>query len=461
MAAIYLYGQKGRLIFPADASTTVLVVDPALAGAIALNFYPGAYTYLSITAGPSYELVKVTGVYGDNLVVERGQSSPAQSFPSGAILAFEVTAAAIEGDITTPPNIAAITGTGQAQVTSSSPNVFTVHVPTPFVVGGQGIEITGTWPNITINVAATDCCGAPEPDEGGGVGVTSLQGQGIVQAYAIGPEGYVKLDAPVFTGSGVTITGSWPNYTFTVASGAGGTVTSVAAAAGGGLVVTGTPAIAPQIGMANTGVAAGTYGGVTINAKGQITAVPGGFNPISAINVTLPLVATPSLGAVALNVNNATFSARGVVTLVDDTDPFDPLNTTDAMTPAAVQKALDTLTESDVTGNSSYTSEADGLYVNTVGGSATAFQLAAGEKAIVIATATVTNNTDPLDAHVWGLAVFNATPLKLKANKSIKQIHQSLIFTMTGPVSVTSLAIVTTDLTGATLLSYDLEILKL
>lgn len=458
MAAKNFYGVTGTLTEAVDGVSTLLAVNAGLAGTLANGMMPGDYTFFSISAGNIYELVKVVSVYGNYLTVERGVETTAQTFPSGSKLAFQVTAEAITAQLALPPASTLVTGTGQADVTNPTPGEFNVDVPIPTIVGEGGVDVIGTWPSLTLALTPKDCCGG-EAETGGSTGITSLQGEGIVQAYAIGAEGFVILPPPNFIGSGITITGTWPDYTFTVASGAGGTVLSVAA--GPGLAITGSPTVSPVVNMSNTGVVAGTYGGIQINARGQIVAVPATLNPVSIVNFTAPINVTRLADAITISIATAGIGTLGAVALVDHTDPFDPLNTTEAMTPAAVKVALDTLGSADVTGANSYTGEADAAYVNTVGASATSIQLAAGQKAIIIATATVLNNTDPAVPHTWGLAVFNATPIKQKANKSIKQIAQSLIFMLEGPVSLTTLAIVTTDLTGATLVSYDLQILKL
>jgi hypothetical protein len=457
MAAINFYGLTGTLAAAISPGSVIMQVDPALAGVLAAGMDDGDVTYLSLTAGNIYELVKVTDVEGVYVVIERAVYGTAQSFPLGTRIAFQLTAEAVMSQLDVPPTTVDISGTGQATVTEPSPNVFAIAVPTPTITGENGIEVLGTWPSIRIAAPATDCCGDESEDEASGI--ITLTGQGIATAYAVGTEGFINVPAPNFVGAGVTITGAWPDITFTVASGAGGTVTSVAA--GPGLTITGSPTVAPVVNLNASGVAAGTYGGIVINVRGIIEAVPATLNPVSVVNFTAPIGVVRVADAITISVDDAAIGAKGVVELTDHTDPFDPLDTTTAMTPAAVQVALDTIIESDVTGADSYTSEADALYTNTISATATPIELAAGEKAIVFASATVTNNADVTIPHTYGIAVFNATPAKIKADKSVKQIQQSLTFMVTGPIGPTAFALVTTDLTGATLLSYGLHILKL
>lgn len=454
MAAVNFYGLTGTLAVAIDPSTTVIQVNAALAGALSANMNIGDYTFLSISAGGVYELVKVTGVSNTLLTVERGTYTTSRSFPAGAAMAFELTADAILDSLVVPPNIASISGTGQITVSSPSPNVFELDVPTPTITG-EGVDVLGTWPNLQIALQPKDCCGG----EGGELtsGIVSLQGIGIIQAYATGTEGYVNLPAPNFVGVGITITGSWPDFTFTVASGAGGTVTSVAA--GPGLTITGSPTVTPTVNMSNTGVVAGTYGGIAINARGQITAVPATLNPVSIINFNAPLSGLRLADAVTISVADAAIGVKGVVELVDPADPYDPLEDELVLTPAALATALATLEVSSLAGADSFSSEADASYTNAVTATATALLLASGKKALIIAHGTVLATPDPTVAFDWGIAVFNATSVKVKANKSHEQKTQYIVFEMTGPVD-TILTLFTTDLTGASLASYGLHILK-
>lgn len=457
MAAINFYGLSGTLAAAVVPASTILQVDTTLAGALSAGMADGDVTYLALTAGATYELVKVTDVEGVYLAVERAVYGSAQSFPIGTKVAFELTAEAIIEEIAEPPTDVTITGTGQATVTEASPNVFEVNVPTPTIEGENGVEIIGTWPAITIAFPPKDCCG-DEGDEAA-AGITTLQGLGIATAYANGNDGFVSVPAPNFVGVGVAITGAWPDITFTVASGAGGTVVSVGA--GPGLTITGSPTVNPVVNLNASGVVPGTYGGVVINARGIIEAVPVGFDPVSVVNAAAPLVASRLGGTVSLSITDAAVGVKGAVELTDDTNPFDPLDTTTAMTPAAVQVALDTVAQSTVTSADSYTAEPDASYTNTISGSALAIELAAGEKAMVFATATVLDSAVPLTPMDWGMAVFNATPIKIKGNKIMTQSQQTLVFIVEGPISPTSFAIVTTDITGGTLISYGLQILKL
>jgi hypothetical protein len=462
MAVKNLYGLSGQLAVAINSLAAVIRVDPTLAGAIAASGFVNGVdsTYFAITANNVYEVVKVTGVTGQDLSVVRGVESDPQAFPVGSRLNFVVTAAGVLETIGPINSTVQLAGTGLAEVTNPSGDNWNINVDVPVFTGTGGISVLGEYPNMTFTYTPQDCCG---DDVGGsGDGITSLTGVGIATAYNTGAAGYVNVAAPVFTGSGVTITGTWPNYTFTVTATGAGTVTSVAA--GAGITVTGAPTVTPTVGITNTGVVAGTYGGVVINARGQITTIPAAFNPVSIVNVTAPLtVSRPSSAeTITLAINTAGIDTLGAVALVDHTDPFDPTNTTQAMTPAAVATAMATLGSASAAGNNSYSGEAAVSYTNAIGGSATAISLLSGEKAIVYAEVTVLDGAAPLTPVDYGIAVFNAGGTMIKGNRIMEQSQQVISFLIDGPVSATTFGISTTALPGgSSLISYSMYIQKL
>jgi hypothetical protein len=145
-----------------------------------------------------------------------------------------------------------ITTTGTLNITNTAPD------QTVALTGSTGISTSGTYPNFTITNSAPDQTVALTSGTGistsgtypnftiGNSGVTSnVAGTGISVSGATGavtitnsaPDQTVSL-----TGAGTTsITGTYPNFTITSNDSATGTVTSVAATAGTGISITGSP----------------------------------------------------------------------------------------------------------------------------------------------------------------------------------------------------------------------------
>lgn len=464
MAVKILYGLSGTLATLASSLATIIKVDANLSGAIvASGFVNGTdEAYLAIYTNGAYEIVKVTAVNGQFLTVERGEEGTTpQAFAAGSGVRHELTMAAVLATIGPIESTVQIEGTGLAVVTNPSGNNWNIHVEPPNFTGIGGIDVLGTYPDLEFTYTKSDCCG----DEGGDVGdaITEISGTGIASAFANLGVAEVTVAPPVFSGlGGITVAGSWPNYTFTYTGGlgGGGSVTSVGA--GTGITILGNPAVNPVVHITNTGVVAGTYGGVDILATGQIAAVPVTFNPISIAVETDPIEIVRAGDQITISVKDAAIGQKGVVELTDETDPFDPLDTATVMTPAAVAAAMATLNDPVLAGVNTYAGEADGDYTNTIGATATAIELAVDEKAIVYAEVTMINGATPLTPVDFGIAVFNATPTKIKSNRKMNQSQQSMSFMVEGPVTSTTWAIVTTAIPGgSTVVSYSFYILKL
>lgn len=171
----------------------------------------------------------------------------------------------------------------------------------PIVTGGTGVTVSGTTPNYTISATGTSS-------------TTILTGSTNVSVTGSAPNYTISSTTPTLTGAGIAVvSGSYPNYTVTATQTATPTQTITLT---GDATGTGTASIATTLATVNSNV--GTFGNtasslsVTVNGKGLITAV--GSNSIQiaesqVTNLTTDLAAkSPSA--------NPTFS--GTVTLGQD-----------------------------------------------------------------------------------------------------------------------------------------------
>jgi hypothetical protein len=139
----------------------------------------------------------------------------------------------------TVTSVAATAGTGIAvtgsPITTSGTLNITNTAPDQTVVlnSGTGISTSGTYPNFTVTNTAPD----QTVSIASGTGISAT---GTYPAFTVtntAPDQVVAL-----TGAGTTVvTGTYPNFTITSTDSTTGTVTSVAATAGTGISVTGSP----------------------------------------------------------------------------------------------------------------------------------------------------------------------------------------------------------------------------
>jgi hypothetical protein len=94
--------------------------------------------------------------------------------------------------------------------------------------------------------------------------------------------------------------------------------------------------------LTTSGVTAGSYGGITVDAFGRITAVAGGFNPISFISTSVAefTVSYPSAGTALLTVSVASTLTRGIVRLATLAESTTFATETLALTPGGFKAAL-------------------------------------------------------------------------------------------------------------------------
>lgn len=441
---------NGTLTADISAATTLIPCDANTYSILSanVNFAGGDWTYLSLDNGVYSEEVKVTGLSTGYLIVVRACSgSSAHTFSAANTSIYDVVGAdAIKDIIAANPSPSALTiaGTGLAAATTVG-NAVTINVPSPNFTASGGISILGNWPNIEFAYegASEGCCGG-----GGGsslnlslvVNSSILTGSWVNNVLTLG------LPAPTFTGSGsVTVSGSWADgYTISGAGGGGtGTVTSVAG--GTGISITGSPNVNPTVSITATGVAAGTYGGFTFNAQGQLTAVASGFSPVGGIAFANGADVASSGTNYTVTLHIADVGVQGIVELADSSTALNSSDDSSAVTPKILSQAISALAGS-VQGAGSSTGEADAAYTNILSTTAINVSLSATQKAIIIGEVTVVGPT-PGTPVQWGLGVFDSSIVRQYASKSITQSKQTCVFTINGPFNK-SISLATTDLSG-------------
>lgn len=432
----------------ASGSTTLFVpVDFFNYVSSALNFGAGDYFYLSISEGILYEEVKVTNKGANYLVVTRARGgTTAQNFTALAQYNTALTKAGVL-DISlgnTPVAGFVVTADGQASVDQSPAGTFNVHVPAITINGLAGIEVSKIGQVYQIGISADLLCSG---DSGAGSpSSVSVIGAGIASVVFAAGIYTVTVPAPVFTGVGVSVTGTWPNLTITASGGGGGTVLSVAA--GPGLSITGGPTVNPTVNMDNTLPGAVNTDDIDFNARGQAIRIDPEYNPISIITPVAPLSVSRALGNVTISVVEGAEGVVGVVALADSASPLDPGDVTTAVTPKLLSSVIADLAGGSLSGGQSYSGEADASYTDTVATTAILLDIPSGESVLVIANVTVQDSATPAAAQRYGMAVFSSTgAARLQSNKSITQNSQTMIFILSGPFT-DGLVLKTTALTG-------------
>ena len=307
------YGAQGTLAATTSAVATTIQVSTELASA--LSALGSDWTYLKISDGYNTEIVKVTAVSGANLTVEREiDDTTGYAFLLGSSVCFVLPAAGVLDIATGVVSVPSFSGAGDGIANATyEDGVYTVAVEAPNFTS-ETLDILGTWPDIQfeINEGGCSCCGGDSGNSGGGS--VTLTGGGATVVTEVG-EGAYNISTPVTTlssGAGITVSGTFPNYTVSLAGSSGSVVTVIG---GTGIQISGSASVSPTINIAATGVVPGNYGGVQINAQGQFTAVPATFNPVSVVNVTAPVAVSRVADAVTLSVSAASVGVAGVVPL--------------------------------------------------------------------------------------------------------------------------------------------------
>lgn len=435
-------------VLPVDADTVALLLSN-------VNFISGDWTYLSLDNGVYSEEVKVTGVTGGLLIVTRAASgSVAQVFAAiNTVVADKVGADAIRDLIAAnpAPSDVTVSGSGIANVSQPTAGSYVVNVTAPNIQGTNGLAVTGLWPNISLNLELADggCCGGcgAGGTTGGGVNQVIVN-SAILSASVSGQILTLGLPSPSFNGvNGITVSGSWETGFSISGGGAGGTGTVTEVSAGTGLTLTGSPNTNPTLSLTATGVAAGTYGGFTFNAQGQLVTVASGFAPVGSFALVNggTVVRTGSDYAVTLAL--ADVGQLGIVALADSAAPINSADDSSAVTPKMLAAALGA-SGGAVLGAGSSTGESDAAYNNVLSSTAITLSLTAGQKAIVIGEVEAVN-TAPTTPSNFGVGVFNSSGVKLYASRKVVQNKQVVVFMITGAMASTNISLVTTALDAA------------
>lgn len=459
MALKILYTRvNGTLTADISATTQTIPVDANTLSTISanLNFTAGDWTYLTLTNDIYSEEVKVVNVQGTNLIVTRAQSgSTGQPFSAAITTLYDhVGAAAIQDIIAANPSPANVVVQGQgilSVVSASSGGVttYTGDVQPPNFTGTDGIAITGVWPNLSFAYEGNDagCCGGGSSGGSSTGGVTSVVvNSPILTASIAGQILTLGLPGPTFTGAGgITITGSWTTgYTIT-GGGASGTGTVQNVSVGTGLSLSGTPTVNPTISLANTGVAAGTYGDMTFNAQGQLTNITGGFAPVGNVVLTNGGNITKTGSTYSITLSTAAVGVQGIVALADSGSTFNPSEDTLAVTSKLVAKAISALSAS-IIGAGSHAGEATSAYTNTITTTSMSLTLTTGQMALILGEVCVTDTASGTPS--FGVAVLGTGGAVLYSSRIAVAGKQCIVALVNGPISTLSYAIATTALLG-------------
>ena len=246
--------------------------------------------------------------------------------------------------------------------------------------GGTGTTST-TFANLTTNVTGT------LPIANGGTGTTSTTfanlTTNVTGILPVANGGTATATPALVQGTGVTITGTWPNQTIN-ATGTGGTVTSVDVSggttglttSGGPISTSGTITLAGTLAVANGGTGITSLGaGVatflgtpsSANLASAVTDETGSGSLVFATSPTLvtPVLGTPSSGTLSsctvdgtnkvgyLNIPNSGAKTTSYTLVIGDVGKFIELGTGgDVVVPASVFAAGDAISIFNNTGSS-------------------------------------------------------------------------------------------------------------
>lgn len=160
-------GVIGVVQADATAGATVLSIDAAYATYLAAQLGTGDWTYCATQAGNIVEVMKVTGVSGNAITVERAVDASIALPLVGLVstLSFSMTASAVQ-DMLTAQALApavAVTGGGGVVVTEPTPNNFVITMPNTVLTSADAsITLVSAGQNtfdLAVNASTIGCCG--------------------------------------------------------------------------------------------------------------------------------------------------------------------------------------------------------------------------------------------------------------------------------------------------------------
>lgn len=363
------------------ASNSMTLPSSAIAFLTTLGIDGTNYTEAALTDGVSFEIVRLTEVLGGTAVgITRGQAGTAAgTFPSGTTVRFVWTANGVQEEAAIVGASVSFTSNVAGAITGG-PAVFNIDFPV--YTAGANLVLSGTYPNYSLaldpgytppsggsvaSVSGSTDFNVSDPTSnpiislsnifpttgGGNVFGAGLSVSGAISGIRVSNTGRVMevaataLPNGVFSNAVITIAnGIISAISEGVAPGAPETPGSVTIVnAGTGITVSGVPSENPTVGISNTGVTAGVYEGLQINAQGQIVAVPGGFAPISNITSSSPgiVIASGGTGIKTITIASGTDLTPGLVEYADNGEAVSMVATDKAISPAGLKVALNSL----------------------------------------------------------------------------------------------------------------------